>query len=104
MARVTTSKGAAELRPMLMNDELLLSDLADLEGQKDNASNFYSVKGRMLRALDAATVSAPWEGGFGVLPAREVLTAYVLWNNATDEEALPPDNGTSSETPPQPGS
>lgn len=103
MARVMTSKGAAVLRPMLMNDELILADLADLEDE-GKASAFWSVKGRMLRALTAATESTEWEGGFGVLPADEILRVFVRWNVATDEEALPPDTGTSSETPSPAGS
>ena len=103
MARITTSKGGATLRPMLMSDELILSDLADAEDGGE-PSAYWRLKGRMLRALDEATETADWEGGFGALPAREILTVFVMWNVATDEEALPPESGASSATPSPAGS
>jgi hypothetical protein len=102
MARITTSKGEAVLRPMLGKDELILADLADLE-DGGAAMAFYQVKGRMLRALDAALQKADWEGGFGELPKDEVLAAFVRWNTATDEDALPEGSAPNSATPPEPG-
>jgi hypothetical protein len=87
---------------MLGNDELILSDLADAEdGGKPSA--YWSLKGRMLRALDAAVLEADWEGGFGVLPADEILRVYVQWNVATDEDALPEGSAPGSGTPPDSG-
>ena len=74
MARIKTSKGEARLRPMLMDDELILADLADAE-EDGKPSAFWSLKGRMMRALDTATTDADWEGGFGVLPAAEIPQA-----------------------------
>lgn len=102
MARITTSKGAARLRPMLANDELILSDLADAEDD-NKPSAYWQLKGRMLRALDAALIEAEWEGGFGVLPADETLRLFVAWNVATDEDALPEGSAPGSETPAEPG-
>ena len=102
MARIVTSKGAATLRPMLAKDELILSDLADAEDE-GKPSAFWSLKGRMLRALDAALQEADWDGGFGELPADETLISFVKWNTATDEDALPEESGSGSETPAEPG-
>lgn len=102
MARIKTSKGEARLRPMLGKEELILSDLADAE-DSGKPSAFWSLKGRMLRALDAALESADWEGGFGELPAEETLITFVKWNTATDLQALPEANAPSSETPPDAG-
>lgn len=102
MARITTSKGAARLRPMLGNEELILSDLADAE-EDNKPSAYWRIKGRMLRALDDGLLDADWEGGFGVLPAEELLRLFVLWNASTEEDALPEGNAPSSETPPEPG-
>jgi hypothetical protein len=101
MARVTTSKGEAVLRPMLAKDEMLIGELVDLE-RKD--TSYFKIKSRMVKALDAAIIEAPWEGGFGELPKDEILTAILQWDRATEDEALPPDSGTSSETPSEPGS
>jgi len=98
MARLTTSKGAATLRPMLANDELILSDLADAEDD-GKPSAYWQLKGRMLRALEAAVIDTEWDGGFGVLPADEILQTFVRWNVATDDEALPPESAPASETP-----
>lgn len=98
MARIETSKGVAVLRPMLAKDEMLIGELAELEESKE-ASTYYKVKTRMVRALDAAILSADWEGGFGELPKDEVLIALLRWDRATEDDALPPDSGTSSETP-----
>ena len=102
MVKLTTSLGAARLRPMLAKDELVLADLAELENT-DEASAYYRVKGRMVRALDAALDSADWEGGFGELPKDEVLVTFVKWDTATDDEALGEGTAPSSATPPEPG-
>jgi hypothetical protein len=98
MARIITSKGEARLRPMLAKDEILIGELVELEGTED-ATAYFRVKARMVRALDEATLSADWEGGFGELPKDETLRALLLWNNATDEAAVPPAEGTDSATP-----
>ncbi|HUW17592.1 MAG TPA: hypothetical protein VMW94_10985 [Actinomycetes bacterium] len=103
MARITTSKGEATLRPMLAKDEALLGEFAELEGTRDWKA-YYRLKGRMLRHLEDAAKEIPWEGGFGELPNDEVQVVFIQWDGATDEDALPPDNGTSSETPPPTGS
>lgn len=102
MARITTSKGEARLRPMLAREELILSDLADAE-DSNKPSAFWQLKGRMLRALDEGLQDADWEGGFGELPADEVLISFVKWNTATDLDAVPEGNGPNSETPPDAG-
>jgi len=102
MARITTSKGEARLRPMLGKEELILSDLADAEDD-NKPSAFWQLKGRMLRALDEGLQDADWDGGFGELPADELLRCFVLWNTATDAEALPEKAEPNSETPPEPG-
>ena len=103
MARLELSEGRwANLRPMLAKDEMLIGELAELEETRD-ASSYFRVKARMVRALDDATREASWEGGFGELPKDEILVALLKWDRATEEEALPPDSGTSSETPSQPG-
>lgn len=98
MARITTSKGEARLRPMLGNEELILSDMV-AEGDKMPFTTKWSLTGRMLRALDAGLESADWEGGFGVLPSVEVVEAFLRWNMATDEDAVPEGSEPSSETP-----
>lgn len=102
MARLVLSEGRwADLRPMLAKDEMLIGELVDLEN-KDTA--YFRIKRDMVRALDAATREASWVGGFGELPKDEILTAILLWDRLTEEEALPPDSGTSSETPSESGS
>lgn len=98
MARIETSRGAATLRPMLAKDEILIGELAELEETQD-ASAYYRIKRRMVAQLDEATISAEWEGGFGELPKDEILVSLIRWDRGTEEEALPPDSGTSSETP-----
>ena len=104
MARIELSEGRwVDLRPMLAKDEALIGELAEVEDSKD-VTGYFKVKARMVRSLDEATREASWEGGFGELPKGETLTALFLWNAATEEEALPPDNGTSSETPSPAGS
>lgn len=103
MARIDTSKGVAVLRPMLAKDELLIGELAEVDDGSDVVT-YFRTKAKMVKALDEATISADWEGGFGELPKDEILMVLLKWNTATEEEALPPDNGTSSETPSAPGS
>ena len=101
MARITTSKGEAQLRPMLNRHEDILSDLMDLEDGK--ASDWFRLRGRMRKALDESTISTEWDGGFGELPADELLEVYFKWNAATDEEAVPNVTAPSSETPSESG-
>jgi len=102
MARLMLSEGRwADMRPMLAKDEMLIGELVDLEN-KD--TSYFRIKRDMVRALDAATREASWDGGFGELPKDEILTAILLWDRLTEDEALPPDNGTSSETPSEGGS
>lgn len=99
MARIALSEGRwADLRPMLAKDEALMAEFSDLEGSTDWKA-YYRLKARMTAALDAALREASWEGGFGELPADEAPVAFIKWDNATEEEALPPDSGNSSETP-----
>jgi hypothetical protein len=98
MARIKTSKGEATLRPMLAKDERLIGEFADLDGSKDWKA-YYRLKSRMVDALDAAIIEVEWDGDFGDLPADEIQVAIIMWDNATEEQALPPENGTSSETP-----
>lgn len=102
MARITTSKGEARLRPMLAREAVLLGDLADLEDTKDWQS-YYRLLGKMVAALDDARISVDWDGDFGDVPPDEVPTLLLKWDNATDEEAVPNASEPSSETPPDAG-
>ena len=102
MARLTLSEGrSANLRPMLAKDLMLLGDLLDLNARD---TGYFKVYKRMVQALDAATIDASWEGGFGELPKDEILSSILMWDRATEDEALPPESGTSSETPSETGS
>ena len=97
MAQITTSKGGARLRPMLNRHEDILSELMDLPDGK--ASAWFRLRGRMRKALDESVIETDWDGGFGELPADELLEVYFKWNSATDEEAVPNETAPSSETP-----
>jgi len=104
MARITLSEGRwADLRPMRSKDEALLGEFAELEGTQDWKA-YYGLKARMLRHLEDATRETSWEGGFGELPNGDLPAIFIQWDAATDDEALPPENGPSSETPPPAGS
>jgi hypothetical protein len=98
MARVKTSKGEAVLRPMLQKHEKLIGRMVLLDDERDMAE-YFRLKAEMLDALDEATVSAEWEGGFGELPKDETFTVLLQWDSATDEDAVPEGSAPSSETP-----
>lgn len=99
MARITLGEGrSATLRPMLAKDEALLGEFAQLEGGTDWKA-YYGLKARMLRHLEDATIETSWDGGFGEVPNGDLPAVFIQWDAATEDEALPPENGTSSETP-----
>lgn len=103
MARIPLEKGRwVDLRPMLAKDEMLIGDLVSLD--ETNGTDYFRIKRAMVKALDAATIAASWEGGFGELPKDDILKAILLWDRVTEEEALPPESGNDSETPSPPGS
>jgi len=104
MARIELSAGRwVRLRPMLAKDEALIGRMAELEDTND-ATGYFKLKAQMMDQLDEATLESNWEGGFGELPKDELLVVLLQWDRSTEEEALPPDSGTSSETPSEPGS
>lgn len=108
MARIDLGGGRwVDLRPMRVKDEVLIGKLARFESTEDKDDKaitaYFELKLEMLEALDAATLAASWEGGFGELPKGDLLTALFLWNGATEEEALPEGNAPNSETPSEPG-
>jgi len=82
---------------MLNRHESILSDLMNLEDGR--ASEWFRLRGQMREALDEQVLETDWEGGFGELPADELLEVYFKWNTATDEEAVPNETGPNSETP-----
>lgn len=97
MARIDFPDGRwLVIDPMLVDDELALADLAEAEGDYKGQVAF--VRG-MRDLLDARITSTSWGGGAGKMTKAEMYGVFAQWRVATEDDALPPVSGTSSETP-----
>ncbi len=106
MARIDFKDGRwIELRPMYVDDELAIYDLAEagsaMEGSEDEdaARRYFGLLREAKRVIDGATTAASWEGGAGRLQRDDLLGLIAQWRTATEDDALPPVNEPSSETP-----
>lgn len=106
MARIDFKDGRwIELRPMYVDDELAIYDLAEagsaMEGTEDEdaARRYFGLLREAKRVIDGATTAASWEGGAGRLQRDDLLGLIAQWRTATEDDALPPVNEPSSGTP-----
>lgn len=106
MARIDFKDGRwIELRPMYVDDELAIYDLADagsaMEGSDDEgtARRYFELLREAKTIIDGATLAASWEGGAGRLQRDDLLGLIAQWRVATEDDALPPVSEPSSGTP-----
>lgn len=97
MARITLSGDRwLDVTPMLVDDELEIADLTEVENDFKGQVAFL----RGLRDIvDRHTIAASWDGGAGRLTKAEMYSVLGQIRVVTEDDALPPANGTSSETP-----
>jgi hypothetical protein len=106
MARIDFKDGRwIDLRPMNVDDELAIYDLAEagtaMEGSEDEAAarRYFGLLRTAKQIIDDATEAASWDGGAGKLQRDDLLGLIAQWRTATEDDALPPDNEPSSATP-----
>ena len=58
---------------------------------------------RIIAAVEPAVGERSWDGSFDQLTPDELQDIARQWADQSENDALPPADGTSSETSPQPG-
>lgn len=97
MARIAFPDGRwLDIDPMWVDDELAIADLADTEG--DFKAQVAFLRG-MRDIIQNRTTATSWGGSVGQMSKDDLMSVFVQWRTATEDDALPPDNGPSSETP-----
>lgn len=96
MARITFPDGRwMDVTPLLVDDELEIADLAEVEN--DFRAQVGFLRG-VRDVIDRRTLETSWGGGAGALTKTQMFGVLAQLRVVTEDDALPPDNGTSSET------
>ena len=105
MARIDFPDGRwVELRPMYVDDELALDELAkagdavEAAGEdRDEAYRRYIDLLRQTKAvIEDATTAKSWEGSVGRMSRDDLMGLLGQWRRVTEDDAVPPVNGASS--------
>lgn len=86
-------------RPMYISDRRAMAAV----GEMPRTSTLLEVMDRILAVITPAIAEWSWEGSFDAMTDDELEEVARLWGTQTEDAALPPVDGTSSETSPQPG-
>lgn len=81
-------------RPMYISDRRAMATVADM-GEDAKLLEVYD---RYLSVIEPAIAERSWDGPFDQLTSDELLDIAKAWKDQTEDSALPPDAGTSSET------
>lgn len=81
-------------RPMYISDKRAFRALAAAEGM-----DYLDMMAGYVGVLEPASAERSWEGPFDQLTEDELLHLAQRWAQQTEDAAVPPATGTSSETP-----
>jgi hypothetical protein len=87
-------------RPMYISDRRAMAAVSDMP---DGAA-YLDVFDHILAVVEPAVAERSWDGPFDQMTDDELWEVCRAWRDQTEGDALPPAEGTSSETTPQPGS
>jgi hypothetical protein len=85
---------------MYISDRRQVSELAESMPEDATVLDAYAAT---LAIIESALAERSWEGPFDQLTVKELEDILQAWAEQTEDDAIPPDDGTSSETSPQPG-
>jgi hypothetical protein len=86
-------------RPMYISDRRLMASVADMP----EGSSLLDVFDRILSAIEPVIGERSWDGPLDQMTPDELQEVARAWGDQTEDDALPLDDATSSETSPQPG-
>jgi hypothetical protein len=86
-------------RPMYISDRRLMASVADMPED----SSLLDVFDRLLSVIEPVVAERSWDGPFDQLTPDELQDIGRAWRDQSEDDALPLDDATSSETSPQPG-
>jgi hypothetical protein len=81
-------------RPMYLSDKRAFRALAAAEDMP-----YLDMMDGYLTILEPAVVERSWDGPFDQMTEGEVIELATTWSGQTEDAAVPPATGTSSETP-----
>ena len=80
-------------RPMYLSDKRAFRTLALAEDM-----DYLDMMAGYVAILEPAVAERSWEGPFDQLTENELLSVAQTWMQQTEDAAVPPESGTSSET------
>ena len=81
-------------RPMYLSDKRAFRTLANAADM-----DYLDMMAGYVGILEPAVAERSWDGPFDQLTEAELLTIAQTWGQQTEDAAVPPATGTSSETP-----
>jgi len=87
-------------RPMYISDRRAMASVADMP----EGASLLDVFDHIISAMEPALAERSWEGPFDQVTPEELNAIGRAWTTQTEDDVLPPDDGTDSETMPQSGS
>lgn len=81
-------------RPMYVSDMEAIAALADMPDD----TPILTAIARFCAVLEPAVAERSWDGPFNQMTVAEIQTVSRRWQAQTEDDALPPEPGTDSET------
>jgi len=86
-------------RPMYISDRRAMASVSDMPAD----ATLLDVFDHILGVIEPALAERSWEGPLDQMTADELQEVARQWADQSEDDALPPVEGTSSETIPPPG-
>lgn len=87
-------------RPMYISDRRAMAKVSEMP----EGASLMDVFDHVLAVIEPALAEWSWDGPLDQITDDELQDIGRAWSEQTEDAAIPPDDGTSSETTPQPGS
>ena len=81
-------------RPMYISDRRAMASVAEMP----EGATFLDVFDRIITAIEPAIEERSWDGPFDQVTTDELQAISKAWSDQTEDDAIPPADGTSSET------
>ena len=86
-------------RPMYISDRRAMASVSDMPED----ATLFDVFDRILSVIEPAIAERSWDGPLDMMTPDEMQEVGRAWRDQTEDDALPPADGTSSGTTPPPG-
>ncbi len=100
MARITLSDGRwLDMRPMYISDKVRILKVQERdEADTVTEAEYFDLVIEMVGVIEPGVTAKSWDGPITDITDTQLVTIARDWASMTEDDALPPESGTDSET------